>query len=91
MFCFSYGVLFDIYDTLLKQIPSKTLEEELRKLHSMVSNLENDMDNFVPSKQMKTSLPANQMNDDMKSLQTMIDEFEEKANAFENRKKIYTN
>ena len=32
-----------------------------------------------------------QMDDDMKSLQTMIDEFEEKANAFENRKKIYTN
>ena len=38
---------------LIEPIPSMTAEEELAKLQSMVSNLNNDLDNFNPNTKLR--------------------------------------
>ena len=58
-------------------------KEELRKLESMVSILQNDMDNFKPVKKVKEKLPDKKLEDELKDLQTMINGLEEELKVYE--------
>ena len=72
---------------LIEPIPSMTAEEELVKLQSMVSNLDNDLDNFNPNAELREQVPEQTLNEELTDLETMVDTIQEDLEIFKKNKK----